>query len=187
MLAADTRTTVVYVSISADSWRGVIAALANPESRRLFALLLAEQDTAEYLASLPQKRRERVVRVLTVVGLLDTSGDAPRLHVERFAELLAAAPVERPTGIDRFVINGRLDHYPARADDRALVLQYLIDRSMPDPAERVDERTLTERLTLLTDDPVTVRRYLVDAGLLEREPDGSAYRRAATSGDSPAR
>lgn len=164
-----------------NAWRGVIAALANPESRRVLGLLLAEKDASDYLASLPLQRRERVVRVLTAAGLLDVSGDALRLRVERFAEVLAAAPIERPTGIERFVINGRLEQYPAGADDRASVLHYLIDRAMPDPAELVDERTLTERLAMLTDDPVTVRRYLVDAGLLDREPDGSAYRRA-TSG-----
>lgn len=160
-----------------NAWRGVIAALANPESRRVVGLLLAELDASEYLASLPLKRRERVVRVLSDAGLLDSSGDTLRLRAERFAELLASAPVERPTGIDRFVVNGRLEQYPAGADDRMVVLQYLIDRAMPEPAERVDERTLTERLALLTDDPVTVRRYLVDAGFLNREADGSAYRR----------
>lgn len=169
-----------------NAWRGVIAALANPESRRVLGLLLAELDASEYLASLPLKRRERVVRVLSDAGLLDSSGDALRLRAERFAELLASAPVERHAGIDRFVVNGRLEQYPAGTVDRALVLQYLIDRTMPEPAELVDERAITERLEVLTDDPVTVRRYLVDAGFLDREPDGSSYRRGAASGDSPA-
>ncbi len=145
----------------------------------MLGLLLAELDASEYLASLPLKRRERVVRVLSDAGLLDSSGDLLRLRAERFAELLAAAPVERPTGIERFVVSGRLDQYPAGAADRALVLHYLIDRAMPDPAELVDERTITERLEVLTDDPVTVRRYLVDAGFLDREADGSSYRRPA--------
>lgn len=167
-----------------NAWRGVIAALANPESRRVVGLLLAEHDASGYLASLPLRRRERVLRVLTDAGLLDTTGDTLRLRAERFGELLAAAPVERPTGIERFVINGRLEQYPAGADDRASLLQYLVVRVMPDPAELVDERTLTERLEVLTDDPVTVRRYLVDARLLEREPDGSAYRRALPESSS---
>lgn len=166
-----------YVVNEPNAWRGVIAALANPESRRVLGLLMAEHDAADYLASLPLKRRERVVRVLTDAGLLDRSGDALRLRAERFAELLAAAPVERPTGIERFIVNGRLDQYPAGADDRASVLQHIVDRAMPDPAELVDERTITERLEVLTDDPVTVRRYLVDAGFLNREVDGSTYRR----------
>ena len=170
-------------SSDSNAWRGVIAALANPESRRVVGLLLAELDVSEYLAALPLKRRERVVRVLSDAGLLDSSGDALRLRAERFADLLAAVPVERPTGIDRFVVDGRLEQYPAGADDRIAVLQYLVDRAMPDPAELVDERTITERLEVLTDDPVTVRRYLVDAGLLDREADGSSYRRPRP--DSP--
>jgi hypothetical protein len=181
-----TSTHASEAAIEPNAWRGVIAALANPESRRVLGLMLAEQDAEDYLASLPFKRRERVVRVLSDAGLLDGSGDELRLRVERFVELLAAAPVERPTGIDRFVVNGRLEQYPAGADDRMVVLQYLIDRAMPDLAEIVDEHTLTERLATLTDDPVTVRRYLVDAGLLDREPDGSSYHRAAGSSNSPA-
>lgn len=168
------------------AWRGVISALANPESRRALGLLLAEHDASKYLASLPLKRRERVVRVLSDAGLLDSSGDALRLRGARFAELLASAPVDRPAGIDRFVVNGRLEQYLAGLDDRTLVLQYLVRRAIPEPAEIVGERTLTERLATLTDDPVTVRRHLVDAGLLDREPDGSSYRRAAAFGDSPA-
>ncbi len=163
----------------ANAWRGVIAALANPESRRVLGLLLAEHDATEYLAALPQKRRDRVLRALTDASLLHASGDPPRLRAERFAELLAASAFERPTGIGRFIVDGRLDHYPARADDRTAVLHYLVERAMPDPTERVAERTLTSRLAVLTDDPVTMRRYLVDAGLLDREPDGSGYRRAA--------
>lgn len=173
-------------AIKPNAWRGVIAALANPESRRVLGLLLTEHDAKEYFASLPLKRRERVVRVLSDAGLLDGSGDGLSLRVERFAELLASAPAERPTGIERFVIKGRLVQYPAGADDRASVLQYMVDRAMPDLAEIVDEHTLTERLAMLTDDPVSVRRYLVDAGLLDREPDGSSYCRAAGSSNSPA-
>lgn len=169
-----------------NAWRGVIAALANPDTRRVLGLLLAEQDASEHLASLPQNRRDRILRTLADARVIERNADEPRLRVERFAELLAAAPVERPTGIDRFFVDGRLEHYPARSDDRAAVLLSLADRTMPDPGERIDERTLTERLATLTDDPVTMRRYLVDAGLLDREPDGSAYRRGPTPSDSPA-
>nr|WP_243738798.1 DUF2087 domain-containing protein [Microcella frigidaquae] len=109
-------------------------------------------------------------------GLI-TRDDAPVLRAERFAEILAAVPVERPTGLHRFIVDGRLDHYPSRAADRELVLRYLLDRAAPDIDEVIDERTVTERLADLSDDPVTMRRYLVDAGLLDRAADGSTYRR----------
>ncbi len=157
-----------------NAWRGVIAALANPETRRVLGLRLVEQDASEHVASLPQNRRDRILRTLAAARVIDRNAGEPRLRFERFAELLSAAPVARPTGIDRFFVDGRLEHYPARPDDRAAVLLTLVDRTMPDPDERIDERTLTERLATLTDDAVTMRRYLVDAGLLEREPDGSA-------------
>lgn len=58
------------------------------------------------------------------------------------------------------------------------MLRHLLDRSLPDADEVIDERTLTKRLATLSDDPVTMRRYLVDAGLLDRAADGSTYRRA---------
>jgi len=167
----------------ANAWRGVIAALANPESRHVLGLLIAEQDAATHLAALSPARRSRVLRSLVAVGLIDpvTADDPePRLCAGRFAELLAASPIERRTGIDRFITNGRLDHYPAGADDRAEVLRFIASKAMPD-GRLLDEKTVTERLAALTDDPVTMRRYLVDAGLLTRAPDGSRYWRALNS------
>ena len=43
------------------------------------------------------------------------------------------------------------------------------------PGEQVDEQTVTERLGALWRDPATLRRDLVDNGLLERAADGSSY------------
>jgi len=163
-----------------------MAALANPESRHLLGLLVVGGDASAHLATLSPARRDRVMRALHSAGLLQpqTDGDAAlRLRTERFAELLAESPIERPTGIDRFVSRGRLVSFPTRDNDRAMVLHYLADLSLPDD-EAVDETTLTERLATMTDDPVTIRRSLVDAGLVAREPDGSAYRRATANEDT---
>lgn len=182
-----TRSTARDSVTEPNAWRGVIAALANPESRRVLGLLLAEQDATDALASLPVARRDRVVRVLSDAGVIDASDDGRRLRAERFTELLASSPVERPTGLDRFIVEGRLDHYPARTADRELVLRHLLDQALPDVDDVIDERTLTERLAALSDDPVTMRRYLVDAGLVDRAADGSTYRRVSERGDSPAR
>lgn len=157
-----------------------MAALANPESRHLLGLLMAGGDGSAHLATLSPARRERVMRALHSAGLLQpqTDGDStPLLRAERFAELLAESPIERPTGIDRFISGGRLVSYPTRDNDRAMVLRHLVERVVADN-EVLNEETLTDRLATVTDDPVTMRRYLIDASLLEREPDGSAYRRA---------
>jgi len=168
------------MTTDAKAWRGVIAALANSESRHVLGLLLAEHDASTHLAALSPARRGRVLQSLIAAGLIDpttASGPEPRLRIERFAEMLEASPIARRTGIDRFIANGRLDHYPAGADDRSDVLRFIASEAVPDD-ESLDEKTVTERLAALTDDPVTMRRYLVDAGLLNRESDGSRYRRA---------
>jgi len=39
------------------------------------------------------------------------------------------------------------------------------------------EREITDLLSERTADAAALRRYLVDAGLVAREPDGSVYRR----------
>ena len=50
--------------------------------------------------------------------------------------------------------------------------------------ETVTERELTDRLARFGDDPVTLRRYLVDAGILLRPRSGSEYTRAEAPADS---
>jgi hypothetical protein len=42
--------------------------------------------------------------------------------------------------------------------------------------EDLPEAALNERLAQLTDDVATLRRYLVEAEVVERFPDGSGYR-----------
>ena len=64
------------------------------------------------------------------------------------------------------------------------VLGWLVERAVHD-TELLDEKELTRRLAALADDPVALRRYLVDAGELHRDPDGRNYRRGS-SGSDPA-
>ena len=185
---AEPEARVTGAEVNPNAWRGVIAALAHPDSRRVLGLLLADLNPFLHLDRLTPSRRARVVHALASAGILDTAdSDLPRLRAEIFAELLAADPVERSTALDRFFVDGQLDQYPARATDRALVLQHVVEQVLPDASELIDERTLTGRIAAITDDPVTMRRYLVDAGLLDREPDGSSYRRSPSAGasDSP--
>ncbi|TFB86718.1 DUF2087 domain-containing protein [Cryobacterium sp. TMT1-3] len=41
--------------------------------------------------------------------------------------------------------------------------------------KRMSEREVSDRLALVVDDVVTLGRYLVDAGMLARTPDGAVY------------
>jgi hypothetical protein len=47
------------------------------------------------------------------------------------------------------------------------------------PGERIDEQQLNLRMEQVTDDPATLRRYLVDYGIVTRAPGGTDYSLAA--------
>jgi hypothetical protein len=79
--------------------------------------------------------------------------------------------------VDRFLRDGRIAQYPARPDDRAELLRWVVAQVIATD-ETLGERELNSRLALLVDDFATLRRYVVDAGLLRRDADGRAYRQA---------
>jgi len=83
-----------------------------------------------------------------------------------------------------FVRGGRLVRIPARERKKRVILRWLLDAVFPD-ATPVDERDVNMRLALLHPDVSSLRRYLVDAGLVTR--DRMVYRRAASLPGAPAR
>jgi hypothetical protein len=157
----------------ANEWRAVVAALANPEMRRVVALLTLEQDAEAYLAGLSPSRRRHIVDGLRAAGLID---DQLALRDQVFAQLLAASAPVKPTGVQRFLRDGRLLHYPSNAADRAELFAFIAEQVLA-PGEVVDEPTMNERLIGFTEDVAALRRYLVDAALVERSADGSEYAR----------
>jgi hypothetical protein len=70
----------------------------------------------------------------------------------------------------RYLVRGRLERLPRRAADRVLLLD-----------EPVTERELTDRLATFVDDPVGVRRDLVDRGPVTRTRDGATYWRTVVT------
>ncbi len=77
-------------------------------------------------------------------------------------------------GPERFLRDGRLVDLPRRASDKDLVRRYLAARVIPLGTE-LDEREVTRRLAEVAEDPVGVRRGLVEVGVIERTRDGSRY------------
>lgn len=68
---------------------------------------------------------------------------------------------------------GHMEALPVRSAKRRLVLEYVATRF--EPKREYGEREVNAVLERLHDDYVTLRRYLVDEGLLERE--AGVYRR----------
>lgn len=93
-----------------------------------------------------------------------------------FKETLSTAARPRPQGVDRFFREGRLDGLPAGHTDRLAVLEHLAGRLFPADRE-LDEPTVNLLVATVTNDIPTLRRALVDHGCLERNADGTGYRR----------
>lgn len=158
---------------SSERWRPIVAALANDDARLAFARLVVDAD-GDPFAGLAPSRRAHVRRQLESAGIIDDVDGEVVLRGHVFADVLRDGAVVRPTGIQRFLQSGRIVHYPARPADRLELLQWIATQTLR-TGEVVTERVMTERLSAFTDDSAALRRYLVDAGIVERTASGSEY------------
>lgn len=81
---------------------------------------------------------------------------------------------DRERRLGRWLVDGRIAVYPRRTADRLALLERVVAEVIDDD-EGLGEPELNERLRAFTDDPATLRRYLVDHRLLVRSPDGAVY------------
>lgn len=126
------------------------------------------------MLELPQPEDRATAKALAelrAAGLVDEEGRA----VNEFARLLADDPALARTGVDRWLAGGRIASMPSRPADRRELLEWVAARL---PERELTEREVGEHLALVTGDVATLRRYLVDHGLLARAADGTSYRRA---------
>jgi hypothetical protein len=163
----------------AEDWRRIIATLADPVRRRVYASLVLDIDV-----ELSAKKRDQAVASLLAAGLLTATPDGPVVDESAFTRLLAGSPVVARTGVDRFIREGRIEGYPSPPADCEELLRWARDRVLPDDLA-LDEPALNERLASITHDVASLRRYLVDAGLLVRDAAGREYRRASTPQQVP--
>ncbi|MBG6224079.1 hypothetical protein IWX63_000634 [Arthrobacter sp. CAN_A2] len=150
------------------SWQKILSTLAGGRSRELYAGAVLGQ---------PLDATPKELQRLVDAGLL-----TPEHAVAEglFKEVLAAAAPATPKGVDRFFRNGRIDGLPRAGQDRTDLLAHLAGRLLP-ADEELGEPEVNRLLATVTSDIPTLRRALVDHGFLERNPDGSGYRRVASS------
>ncbi|MEU6993654.1 DUF2087 domain-containing protein [Streptomyces sp. NPDC046465] len=82
-----------------------------------------------------------------------------------------------PRRLTGFFAHGRLTAIPVRPVVRHELLVHLTD-SLFDTGRSYSEREVNDAFGTVHDDSAALRRYCVSDGLLEREEDGSSYRRA---------
>jgi hypothetical protein len=153
----------------------IVGLLAEPERLRvLSALVLGARSATEIGAAtgLDARAVGRALQKLQAGGLVDGT---LAVQVDAIKEAaIAAAPAASTTGgdvVSRFVRDGRLHSLPAQDGKRRQVLEFLVQSF--EPGRRFDEREVDAVLRAWTAggevDHVSVRRYLVDHGLLARE------------------
>ncbi|WP_429842976.1 DUF2087 domain-containing protein [Brevibacillus sp. FIR094] len=135
------------------------------------------------------KEKERQAKVLLVMMELlheadkhQSSNDAKsskqkNISKEDEAEEYAAI-VKRllPNGL-----SGRLERFPRKQKHKLILLEEISKKFELD--RFYTEREVNEILEGLYDDYVTLRRYLVDVGLMDRQADGSQYWRIAVENE----
>ena len=151
-----------------DRWRGVVAALLNPDLRAVLAEVLAADGLSDV-------RRARALERLVESGLVRDGDDGPVFDEAFVRSILAENPKVRPTGPERFLDGaGRIDRYPVQEADRLALLRWVAERAF-EPGEVLSERATNVRLERFSDDVAGLRRALVDAEILERTRSGSEY------------
>ena len=159
-----------------DRWRGIVAALLNPELRAALAEVMPD-------SGLSDQRRTRAMSRLEQVGLVRRDKDGVVVFDEStLRSILGEETPVRRMGVQRFLrADGRIDRYPANAADRIELLRWVAEHTLR-PEEVLTERQINERLETFTSDVAVLRRYLVDAGLVERTRSGSQYVLVASDG-----
>ena len=164
----------------------LIGLLADEQRLQVFAAIALGAETIDAVAEAVGTDVTTVQAVLprlVTAGLVEQRGG---LHISR--EALSAAARDRPARqrelpdatdeqqrvFRNFVEDGRLTRLPARHGQRGVILEYVARRF--DSDRQYAEGEVNEVLSALHDDHVTLRRHLVDAGLLTRS--AGIYRRA---------
>jgi DNA-binding transcriptional ArsR family regulator len=172
-----------------------LKALSDASRLRIVGLLAARPYSVEELAAAVELTPGTVVhhlRRLEAAGLVASRADHPyveyslrvdRLHAlgrqlrarERTEERAATLP--GPDGeplpafdarvLRAFVVDGRLASIPAQEKKKLVVLRFLRDQCFPEDRP-YPEREVNARLALFHPDVASLRRYLVERGLMTR-------------------
>lgn len=162
----------------------IVKALADPDRLRLFAdLVLAETGATVTELKDRHPRAEKALTRLFEAGLATREGGKVRAVPSAFRTAAAAAREAAPDAppgtspeVAHLYSNGRITVRPVNRRTRVALLRDLAGRLFD--FDRVyTEREINEALAAEFDDPLQLRRDMIDELFLERNLDGSEYRR----------
>ncbi|GAA2265705.1 hypothetical protein GCM10009853_018800 [Glycomyces scopariae] len=162
----------------------IVKALADPARLRVFAAIVLAGDNGTGLAALrgDHPGADQAIPRLVRAGLVTSAESGLRADPRVFRDAAAArstvpdAPEGTDPGVAHLYTAGRLTVIPTRRATRVAVLRDLAERLFE--FDRVyTQAEVTDALADVHDDPLTLRRELVDELLLERTVGGREYRR----------
>jgi hypothetical protein len=153
----------------------IAGALADEENFKILAAVALGASTPEKISRLTGFDTTKIIKSMVKLektGLIENQSDTGYCYrAQKLKDLnhhlnksLTHKPT--PTGIDRFIRNGRLQIFPKSRDDRLLVLEYLANLFEFD--KQYPEIEFNIKLTALHPDFAALRRYLIDYGFFER-------------------
>ena len=153
----------------------VTGTLADEENFKILAAVALGAKTPDKISRLTGFDNSKIIKSMVKLekaGLVENTGDAGyRYCNQKLKDLnhhlnqgLAHKPT--PTGIDRFIRNGRLQTFPKSRDDRLPVLEYMAN--LFEFGKQYPEIEVNIKLTALHPDFAALRRYLIDYGFFER-------------------
>ena len=177
-----------YAADAADDAPGLVGLLADePRLRAFAAVVLGARATEDVSVATGLSIRE-TLRALTRLdsgGLVERAEDGWEPRLDRLRRAALARPTLNPVDygdvaaetaavLRVFLPHGRLAQMPAQRTKRRIVLDHIA--RVFEPGVRYAERDVNTLLRAFDDDYATLRRYLVDEGLLARA--GGEYWRA---------
>ena len=164
----------------------LVGLLAEPERLRVVAALVLGARTPSQLidaTGLDQRAVGRALQRLQTGGLVSADHDGFTVHIEVFKQVArTTAPQPKlenhgyadertESAVRRFIQDGRLMRLPAQRSRRVVVLEHLAQSFQPGLrySEKEVDGVLREWCAGGEVDHVSLRRCLVDEGLLSRE------------------
>lgn len=88
-------------------------------------------------------------------------------------ERFAITKAEKDKILGRYLKDGRITNLPSKEKRRIIILQHIIESFQPN--KRYTEKEVNEIIKKIYVDYVTIRRYFIEYGFMDRENDCSAY------------
>lgn len=161
----------------------LVGLLAEPDRRRVFAALILGARTLPDVAAaarMPSTETAMALQRLVAGGLVETDGERLRYEVaeDSFKAVMRTerrVASGRGDGAGQYFRRGRLLSIPAEQGVRTRVLGVVIDAF--ETGRSYTEAQANALCVEWHDDWVTLRRALIDEGLLIRNDSGTRYQR----------